>query len=825
MFHLKVELIDQTCRFELSWGVGQQLVEKLNYPEILTKLYQDWQQIYLSFYTTALRGRVQASGSLNAPPPPVDWHAKLVQAEAKLLYEFHRWLRSGDLFEIRRGIASAAANKIDASSPPVNVFLTCSPLELERFPWEAWEISDFANAGNIRIIRTPQNIRVEADEEQVLRRRKARVLAILGDETGLNFQADRQAVRSLSPIAEVEFVGWQSEQDIGKLKQRICDAIADEKGWDILFFAGHSNETSITGGQLAIAPNTSMLISEISPYITKAKERGLQFAIFNSCSGLTIANALIDLGLSSVAIMREPVHNKVAAEFLVRFLQSLTEYKDVQESMLAACQYLKLEKKLTYPSAYLIPSLYCHPGAKLFCLQPFGFKQQLQQLLPTRQELLLLVMFLLISWQLPVQDFLLERRVLMQAIYRNITGQTGKNGPPPVLLVPIDQESLEKDNIGNPRPMPRTYIARLIERLSALNARVIGIDFLLARPQKNNDKQLAKSLRNAVQKQHFGTWFVFVELEDDSGQWLRVRPEIASPNWSLYGDMRFVMGYMKLGPGEHYDVESLPFSYAIALAYKENFESPHAPLHPQLKSQKDFLSQVKTHIQNKQKQSYTSLFSPASQLQPITAFSYQMGQTWLHPIMDFSIPPDQVYQRLPAWQLLRAQGDAPQLRHLGKQAVMLVPGGYLEAGVSKEGEDNFPLPGAIAYWRNQPGSFDNSRIFTGGEAHAYMVHHFVTGRLVIPIPDVWIVPLAAFLGKVAVLALLPPNRRRHMRKSFSPFRGESGRIIVLGIATAGYGLVSLQVYISSAILFPCLLPSAIVWSYALPALIRRKNYG
>jgi hypothetical protein len=34
-------------------------------------------------------------------------------------------------------------------------------------------------------------------------------LAILGDDTGLNFQADKQAVRSLCSIAEVEFVGWQ----------------------------------------------------------------------------------------------------------------------------------------------------------------------------------------------------------------------------------------------------------------------------------------------------------------------------------------------------------------------------------------------------------------------------------------------------------------------------------------------------------------------------------------------------------------------------------------------------------------------------------------
>ena len=811
MFHLKVERIYQACRFELSWGKGQQLVVTLDYPELLTGLYQNWQQIYIKFYTTALRGKVIDGGSLKGT---IDWHAKLVQAEATLLYEFHRWLRNGDLFEIRKTIAQAAS-KIEAEAQ-VNVFLTCSPIELERFPWEAWEIgTEFPHAGSIRIIRTPQNIRAQLDSEYRVRRRKARVLAIMGDETGLNFKAEREALRSLDRITFVKFEGWQPGQDIGELKQRICAAIADEEGWDILFFAGHSNETTITGGQLAIAPGASMLINEIYPYFTKAKQRGLQFAIFNSCSGLTIANALIDLGLSQVAIMREPVHNKVAQEFLVQFLLSLAEYKDVRESMLAACQYLKLKTGFTYPSAYLIPSLYCHPEAKLFCLQPSGLKQQIQQWLPNRQELLLLILFLLISWQLPVQDFLVKQRVLIQAIYRNITGQIAKDAPPPVLLVPIDQDSIDKDNIGNPRPMPRTYLARLIDRLSALDARVVGIDFLLARPQKNSDRQLSQSIRSAVQKRPFGTWFVFVELQDDSGQWLRIRPDIASPNWSLHGDMRVVIGYMNLGLDENYKAESLPFSYSIALAYKHNFKLTK-PLQPQLKSKKDFLSQVKTHQQ--------SLFSPSSYLQPITAFSYQLGQTWLHPIVDFSIPPHRVYNSIPAWQLLRAKENAPGMSQVRQQAVIIVPGGFLEAGVSQEGEDNFDLPAAIAYWRSQNHPPDNSRIFTGGEAHAYMVHHFVTGRLVIPIPDVWTIPIAALLGKAAGLALLQPSRRRQTRKSFSPFHGRGKQAIVLSLATAGYGLVSLQIYISSAILFPWLLPSAILWSYALNALIGRKNY-
>jgi hypothetical protein len=84
-------------------------------------LYQEWSAVYLNFYKTALRGQVAAQGTI--APPPVDWHAKLVQAEAKLLYEFHHWLRRGELYEIRSCIAQAARNAEKGRvSPSVEVF-------------------------------------------------------------------------------------------------------------------------------------------------------------------------------------------------------------------------------------------------------------------------------------------------------------------------------------------------------------------------------------------------------------------------------------------------------------------------------------------------------------------------------------------------------------------------------------------------------------------------------------------------------------------------------------------------------------------------------
>ncbi|NJL10173.1 MAG: hypothetical protein HC908_08410 [Calothrix sp. SM1_7_51] len=55
--------------------------------------------------------------------------------------------------------------------------------------------------------------------------------------------------------------------------------------------------------------------------MTKAIQKGLKLAIFNSCEGLGLARQLASLHIPQVIVMREPVPDKVAQEFLKYFLQ------------------------------------------------------------------------------------------------------------------------------------------------------------------------------------------------------------------------------------------------------------------------------------------------------------------------------------------------------------------------------------------------------------------------------------------------------------------------------------------------------------------------
>jgi CHASE2 domain len=784
-FRLKIWRVEQTCIFELSWAAGLQITAQLAYPESLTALYQAW------------RSRVQGSGRITSSA--IDWRAQLVQAEARFLSEFYFWLNSAELLGIRSQIAKAAivqplpnglADTADESNQakPIDVCLTCEPLELARFPWETWEIgTEFGTHRTIRIARTPANLRKTASPRRS--RNKLRILAILGDDTGLDFQTDRQAVQSLAKFATIEFVGWQAGKDPQNLKEEIAAAIADEQGWDILFFAGHSNETSITGGELTIAPGVSILLQEIAPQLITARDRGLQFAIFNSCSGLSIANSLVDLGLSQVAIMREPIHNRVAQEFLLRFLQHLSEYCDVHKAMLQACTFLKTDRNLTYPSAYLIPSLYRHPEAVPFQLQPRGITHWLKPWLPTRRQAWALAGLTALSLLPPIESLCLEARVGAQAAYRHITRQLPPT-PPSVLLIQVDEDSIRGLDARKINPIDRTYLAQVIAKAQTLKPQVMSIDFLLDRPTAE-DVPLTQAVQAATQQ---GQWLLFSAQLKTNRREVGVIPTIGNPNATLQGQIDLYLNYAEVPTAQPSCYETCPFGYLTALAAQLQ-RSPN-PLNPNDSNTTNARDRLLRQVEQTNDSKLQALFN--YRLFPLTPIAENFGQLWLRPILDYSIPPRQVYQKLSAGDLLDGKapaGDRPAI-------VLIAAGGYEQAGISRMGEDNFPLPLGVRYWANA----QTNPIFTGGEAHAYMIHQFLTGHRVTPIPALWLMGLGA-IGGAGLQQLV--KQRNHRRRD----RVMGRRVIELSAFTGLYGIGALQLYISSGLLLPIVLPTAILWLY------------
>jgi CHASE2 domain len=840
-FYLQVQQVENKCLFQLAWNHNQKITAEIFYPDKIIADYKIWQRIYHNFYSQESRGKVINIGVV--APPPIDWQAELVQAEAKLLYEFHQWLRSKELYDIRSILTanSFAHNSLTGNSInhlvtsksqdiSVDIFISCSNLELARLPWESWEISTQFSDRKLRIVRQP--IHIQQSLEPIQRSPgKARILAIFGDDSGLNFEKEKQAILALKKFIQVDLISWQEGKDIQQFKYEIVEKLKSDRGWDILFFAGHSRETDLTGGQISIAPNATISLSEIEQPLVTAIQKGLKFALFNSCDGLSIATKLVELGLSQVAIMREPIHNCVAEEIFIQFLNNISQFQNVHQALFSACDYLKLEKNLTYPSAYLIPSLFCHPDASLFQLKIFSFGQYLKKLKPAPLETIIIASLTLISLQLPVQKWLLEKRILSQAMYRNLTSQVDTKTIPPILLVQIDNESINKAGILTPRPIDRQYMAKIIDKLVEVKAPVVGIDYLLDRPDSQRDRILNESLQAGLKSSSQPTRFVLATTRDHQGKWLNVYPQIASQNWSMEGEIEILPGwYMQLLPNDKSNHDPRPFAAVLAISQQVQ-QFSNSP-QPQLTSQQDLWQQINNYINNlsvansnpknsnikstksPNKTNYKITQSERHQLQPLTAFSYQLQQMWLHPVVDFSLPPRQVYQTISAWELLENSYDPKLIENLQKQITIVAPGGYEEAGTGNDNEDNFELPSAMDYWLNQENPDRHRIVLTGGEVHAYMTHHYLNNRIVVPIPDLWMVGLAILLGKLISKYFCNKNNQIKPEKTHQV-------LILLSVATVLYTLIGLQLYVSSAaIILPWLLPNITFWFYILDAICK-----
>ncbi|HIK39879.1 CHASE2 domain-containing protein [Thermoleptolyngbya sp. M55_K2018_002] len=800
--HLRVQQVGSSCWFEVSWGQGQRTSRTLEFPAELGQLLTRWQTQYLHFYRTvhlpltktseemqpkpaepgssnlsdwsggsnsdslsdSLRGKSGGSGNLSAPP--IDWRGELANREAQLLHEFNRWLRREELYDIRAAIAQAAQATAALGQVPVNLYLTCDPTNLARFPWEAWELGTEFAGPPLRIVRVAANLRHPTRPPKL--RRRARILVIVGHDERLDLQTDERLLRSHFRRDDLRVIGWREGGDIEALEVEIKQALTDPRGWDVLFFAGHSNEAPLAGGELGIAPKTFMTISAIAPQLAIAIDRGLQFALFNSCKGLDIANSLLDLGFSQVAVMREPIHNRVAQAFLIQFLQGLTQRLDVHQSLVQATHTLRAEQNITYPSAHLVPSFFCHPAT-----QPYTLPAP-PRLRPKLHEFIAVAGLIGLSLSPSMQDWLLGQRLLVQAQYRNITRQVA-TGAPPVLMVQIDPESVRRAGLQTPWPMDRTYLAQLVERLSALEAKVIGIDYLLDQPQPDQDTQLTAALQTA--QRQYGTRFVLSSSYDtQANHWLRPMAMFLHPNWALAGDA---------------DLYGEP-----------NAQVYHAPLElsgelgavPPFSYQVARLAQAQWHPKR----------PPPTPIRPglLTRLGYDVQQMWLHPIVDFSLPPDRMFQKVPAWQVF--DPNPPDvLKRVFESAVMIVPGGYDEAGL-EPGQDNLALPEALRYWRHQQNPPDLRDTLPAGEMHAYLFQHFLTGRFATPIPDAWMILTAAIATKLTLGLLGPPLPNR---------RG----LLALTGGTALYALASLQLFVSAwAIALPIVLPAVTVWIYVIP---------
>uniref|UniRef100_B8HYT2 CHAT domain-containing protein n=1 Tax=Cyanothece sp. (strain PCC 7425 / ATCC 29141) TaxID=395961 RepID=B8HYT2_CYAP4 len=257
--------------------------------------------------------------------------------------QLNQWLNSG-----YSGFQSVRDRLLIHLNPQeeIRFIIQTQDLNLWRIPWHLWDLIEAYPHAEIAV-SSPQYEKPENIERP--RKKYVKILAILGNAAGIDVSADRQVLQQLRH-AKVTFLAEPQRSQLHLLR---------DESWDILFFAGHSQK-----GKLKINQQDEITIDELKSTLVRAVSNGLQLAIFNSCDGLELARDIADLKIPQTIVMREPVPDQLAQEFLKYLLNFYSHghslYSSVRESRERLREFHDLEAYI--PGVSWLPIIYQNPS-------------------------------------------------------------------------------------------------------------------------------------------------------------------------------------------------------------------------------------------------------------------------------------------------------------------------------------------------------------------------------------------------------------------------------------------------------------------------------
>ncbi len=449
-------------------------------PELLQN-YSRWQY---SYHRLGLRSRLEAPA---AQVTNVAFVGDCRDAAQELRDRLNAWLQAETFRPIRE-------KWLEQLSPndEIRVILQGADLPLQRLPWHLWDLLERYTKAELAL-SAPIYQRISPPP---VPRGKIRILAILGNSAGIDVQADRVLLEQL-PDADVSFLVEPDRQD---LTDRLW-----ERRWDILFFAGHSaSQPNGETGQIYINPTDSLSIGELRYALKKAMERGLKLAIFNSCDGLGLARELADLQLPQMVVMREPVPDRVAQEFLKYFLSRYAQGESLYQAVRQARERLQgLETE--FPCATWLPVICQNPAEVPPHWQDLGGGIGGNDLavgassVPSRWRRLTLAALI----SLAVASFLMGGRYLglLQPLELESFDQLMRLRPEEkpdsrLLLVTITEEDVQAQAQEQRRgSLSDRALDNLLDKLATYQPQVIGLDVYRDYPVASDRPGLAQKLR------------------------------------------------------------------------------------------------------------------------------------------------------------------------------------------------------------------------------------------------------------------------------------------------------------------------------------------
>ncbi|MGL4377857.1 MAG: CHAT domain-containing protein [Microcoleaceae cyanobacterium] len=311
----------------------------------IPEIYQNWRRAYLKMHWF-VRGRKEEA------TPNVGGILEDCQASSqKLRDSIKNWLNYSPIQEFQK-IREALLRGELKREEEIKVILQTQDELLKKLPWLEWDLfSEIYTQAEI-VLSPPENSVIPRTYTPETSKSHIKLLAILGNNEGINIEEDRAFLNNLPQTKPV----FLTEPKRAELSDNLW-----EKNWDILFFAGHSSSDSCNGN-IDINPQEKLPVSQLKHGLIRAIERGLQLAIFNSCDGLKLAENLADLHIPLVIVMGEPVPDRVAQGFLKYFLSAYSSGESLYMAVRKARDRLDTEGlNQQFPGATWLPIIYQNP--------------------------------------------------------------------------------------------------------------------------------------------------------------------------------------------------------------------------------------------------------------------------------------------------------------------------------------------------------------------------------------------------------------------------------------------------------------------------------
>ncbi|MEL7241058.1 MAG: CHASE2 domain-containing protein [Cyanobacteria bacterium J06629_18] len=423
----------------------------------ISLLYQDWQRLYSAVYRNyGWNIRLGIIEDVNRATNISEADFKALSEE--LSSEINSWLNSEEFQKIERKLRTELS-----PNEEISFIISTNDKLLRRLPWHLWSFFEDYPHAEVGL----SSLELQRVSRRYKPRNQINILAIFGNSQGIDINRDKSFLEKLSTKAKIKFL---IEPKFKQLSDEFW-----EKNCDILFFAGHSYSQET--GLLQINKTTTITLEQLKNGLKKAIENGLQLAIFNSCDGLGLAQALEDLHIPQVIVMREPVPDLVAQEFLKHFLTEFSCGHSLYSSVRQARKRLEGIQR-EFPYATWLPVI-CHNP-----LEPTMIWKQRKKFI-TRQSLLtvLAISFLVTFLVMGVRwlGFLQPSELHAYDRFMQLRSQFfHEPRDPHLLIVTIDEQDIQyqHDNYNDTRDsLSDKALADLLVKLdNQYKVNTVGLD-------------------------------------------------------------------------------------------------------------------------------------------------------------------------------------------------------------------------------------------------------------------------------------------------------------------------------------------------------------